>query len=486
MAIALARKYRPRTLKELIGQEETVRSITDSIVKKKLHHAYVFFGTRGIGKTSIARVMAKSINCRSGITKEPCQKCISCKEIDEGCFIDLIEIDAASNTKVDEFRDLLENISKSPVKGKYKVYIIDEVHMLSKYSFNALLKTLEEPPEHCIFILATTSIKQVPATILSRCLRFPLKAISNRVIAARLVEILQKENITFDVEGIKIIVDAAKGSMRDALSLLEQTLVYREKAIFAKDVKKMLGTIDEKIIIHLLKALQHRDEKHLLKISNKLCTEEVDFHSVISDIISLLHKIAVIQALPEMMTKENNLDIISLAKKIPKNDVHIYYQIAISGKYDLMYSNSLPSAFEMLLLRMLALTSPKFFKKNNSIIQKKSLESTVFSPKLSNNQVFSWLELINKIRIVGPAMVLAQHCKLLSMNKQTIKLAMADKYSDLLQKEYKQNIENAICSHYGGKFSVHIELENMNNFFLNSNQEKVKEISERFDAKITI
>lgn len=351
----LARKWRPRSFGTMVGQEHVLRALINALDNERLHHAYLFTGTRGVGKTTIARIFAKSLNCENGVTSNPCGVCSACTEIDEGRFIDLIEVDAASRTKVEDTRELLENVQYAPTRGRYKVYLIDEVHMLSTHSFNALLKTLEEPPPHVKFLLATTDPQKLPVTILSRCLQFNLKRMSPEMIAGHLENVLKAEEVEYDNMALLQIADGADGSMRDALSLLDQAIAFGGGSLKDEEVRTMLGTIDRSYVFRLLQALASHDAQALLDNIQGLAQMGIDFTSVLSELISQLHKVALAQVAPkalDQMPDEHTLK--DLASEISPEDVQLYYQIGITGRRDLPFAPDLRSGFEMIMLRMLA------------------------------------------------------------------------------------------------------------------------------------
>ncbi len=352
----LARKWRPRNFNELAGQEHVRQALTNALDNDRLHHAFLFTGTRGVGKTTIARILAKSLNCEQGIGSTPCGECPTCVEINEGRFVDLIEVDAASRTKVDETRELLENVQYAPTRGRYKVYLIDEVHMFSNSSFNALLKTLEEPPPHVKFLLATTDPQKLPATILSRCLQFNLKRLTVELIRDHLGHILGEEGIDFEAPALTRIARAADGSMRDALSLLDQAIAYGAGTLRDDEVRTMLGSIEQHHVIDLLNLLADGDAAALLARSARLTEQSPDFAGVLAEIISTLHHIALAQAAPEAIGDEldDREAVLALAQRLPPEDVQLYYQIALIGRRDLPLAPSPRGGFEMVLLRMLA------------------------------------------------------------------------------------------------------------------------------------
>ncbi|WP_455220300.1 DNA polymerase III subunit gamma/tau [Kaarinaea lacus] len=352
----LARKWRPRNFSELAGQEHVQRALINALESERLHHAFLFTGTRGVGKTTIARILAKSLNCEKGVSANPCGECSACKEISEGRFIDLIEVDAASKTKVEDTRDLLENVQYAPTRGRYKVYLIDEVHMLSTHSFNALLKTLEEPPPHVKFLLATTDPQKLPVTILSRCLQFNLKRLPAELITEHLEKILQQESLNFESNAIRLIADAADGSMRDALSLLDQAIAYGGGELKESEVRAMLGSIDKSQVFALLQALGNRNTKTLLEGIAQLATHSADFDQVCNELLSLLHRVALFQLAPEAIDQQHpeHAQISQIATLISPEDTQLYYQIGLIGKRDLTLAPNPQIGFEMTMLRMLA------------------------------------------------------------------------------------------------------------------------------------
>ncbi|PJD94066.1 MAG: DNA polymerase III subunit gamma/tau [Legionella sp.] len=351
--IALARKWRPRTFSELLGQEPLVRALSQSLKQGRVHHAYLFTGTRGVGKTSVARILAKALNCEQGISEQPCLTCDACQAIEQGRFIDLIEIDAASKTRVEDTRELLDNVQYAPSIGRYKIYLIDEVHMLSQHSFNALLKTLEEPPPHVKFLLATTDVHKLPITILSRCLQFHLKHVLDPVIVGHLQAILQDEHISYEPQALAIIAKEARGSMRDALSLLDQSLAGRTENLNAADVANLLGHTTEDYARQLIQALIDHNPQQLMMISREIAQSNGHFRYVLDELLSYLHRIAVVQTLataPEYI--EADPSIIRFGQQLSAEDTQLFYQIGLKGISDLPYAPTLAIGFEMLLLRM--------------------------------------------------------------------------------------------------------------------------------------
>ncbi|MCK4087127.1 DNA polymerase III subunit gamma/tau [Acinetobacter radioresistens] len=353
----LARKYRPRNFNELVGQSHVSRALTNALERGRLHHAYLFTGTRGVGKTTIARILAKCLNCETGVTSTPCEVCATCKAVNEGRFIDLIEIDAASRTKVEDTRELLDNVPYAPTQGRFKVYLIDEVHMLSTHSFNALLKTLEEPPEHVKFLFATTDPQKLPITVISRCLQFTLRPLAVDEITEHLTRILQKEEINADSDAIWQIGESAQGSLRDALSLTDQAIAYGQGEVHHQDVKEMLGLIDRTIIYDLILAIHQNNQARVSQLLLQFRHQALDVSLVLDQLISTLHELALLQYLPDLGLKysdEINRKILQLSRLISAQDLQLYYQIACKGRADLQLSVTQEQGFEMCILRLLA------------------------------------------------------------------------------------------------------------------------------------
>lgn len=352
----LARKWRPQNFQELVGQEHVQRALVNALNDDRLHHAYLFTGTRGVGKTTIARIFSKSLNCETGITSTPCGQCSTCMEIAEGRYVDLIEVDAASRTGVDDTRELLENVQYAPTRGRYKVYLIDEVHMFSKSSFNALLKTLEEPPPHVKFLLATTDPQKLPVTILSRCLQFNLKRLPVSLIISHLQHVLTQENVEHNVTALQLIAEAADGSMRDALSLLDQALAFGGGVVKELDVRDMLGSVSRDKVIGLLTALLQRDATQAMKLVAGLAEMSPDFENVLAELLSLLHHMSLAKTVPEALDEFVSARdvLLKLSEDVSAEDLHLFYQIALIGRRDLPLSPDARNGFEMILLRMLA------------------------------------------------------------------------------------------------------------------------------------
>ena len=377
----LARKWRPKTFNEVIGQQHVLAALANGLRENRLHHAYLFSGTRGVGKTSIARLFAKGLNCVNGVTAEPCGECEHCKAIEEGNFIDLIEIDAASRTKVEDTRELLDNVQYKPVVGRYKVYLIDEVHMLSRHSFNALLKTLEEPPEYVKFLLATTDPHKLPVTILSRCMQFHLKALEPQQISAHLADILQQENIPFEDLALDKLASAAQGSIRDSLSLTDQAIAMSNGNVTLSVVKEMLGLLDESQAIDIIYALQQGNGEKLMQVVNAVADKAGDWDELLREVAENLHKIAMQQLLPQPNIDESN-QIGFLAKHIAPEDVLFFYQVLVTGRKELALAPTPRMGAEMVLLRALAF-HPKLV---NHVIATESAQSAVENAAKSSMQ----------------------------------------------------------------------------------------------------
>jgi DNA polymerase-3 subunit gamma/tau len=355
--IVLARKWRPKRFAEMVGQEHVLRALTNSLDSGKIHHAFLFTGTRGVGKTTIARILAKSLNCERGVSSNPCGVCAACREIDEGRFVDLIEVDAASRTKVDDTRELLDNVQYAPSCGRYKVYLIDEVHMLSNHSFNALLKTLEEPPPHVKFLLATTDPQKLPVTVLSRCLQFSLKRLSSSLIAERMKVIATAEKLDFEPAALAHLARAADGSMRDGLSLLDQLIAFGGGVLSEANTRVMLGTIDRGHVTRIVEALAREDGPGLLAQVAELDRDAPDYDRALADLSAFLQRVAIVQIVPDAAQEDEQFDaeaLTRLSRSMAAEDVQLYYQIALAGRRDLSLAPDPRLGFEMTLLRMLA------------------------------------------------------------------------------------------------------------------------------------
>ncbi|NPE49990.1 DNA polymerase III subunit gamma/tau [Dickeya dadantii] len=353
----LARKWRPQTFADVVGQEHVLTALANGLSLGRIHHAYLFSGTRGVGKTTIARLLAKGLNCETGITATPCGQCDTCREIEQGRFVDLIEIDAASRTKVEDTRDLLDNVQYAPARGRFKVYLIDEVHMLSRHSFNALLKTLEEPPPHVKFLLATTDPQKLPVTILSRCLQFHLKALDAEQIRQHLQQVLEQEQLASEPRALQLLARAADGSLRDALSLTDQAIAMGQGQVTAAAVSQMLGTLDDEQPLALIEALVKGDGAGVMALMGQAASRGVDWEALLVETLTLLHRIAMLQLLPSALGEEYNQvapRLRELARVIPPAEVQLYYQTLLVGRKELPYAPDRRMGVEMTLLRALA------------------------------------------------------------------------------------------------------------------------------------
>ncbi len=427
----LARKWRPHNFTEVVGQSHVVKSLINALQHNRLHHAYLFTGTRGVGKTTIARILAKAINCENLQDANPCGACKVCRDLDEGRFLDLIEVDAASRTKVEDTRDLLDNAQYAPNQGRYKVYLIDEVHMLSGHSFNALLKTLEEPPPHVKFLLATTDPHKIPVTVLSRCLQFNLKRLTQGQILAQMEFILQEEKITFETPALKLLARAADGSMRDGLSLLDQAIVFGNGAVANDSVTGMLGTVAQQPVEDLLTALAQADALKIFDTIADIANTQSDFGEVLQQLLQVLHRIALVQYLPTAIDADFDSDMLaSLASLLPPEDVQLYYQIALLGQRDLELAIDSRSGFEMLMLRMLAfkpVTTETVAIKPTPIAAIKpiipSVAPTATKPPVqATGDERDWATIIEQLNLTGPGKALANNCALDYMDDKVCSL----------------------------------------------------------------
>ncbi len=370
----LARKWRPANFAQMVGQEHVLQALINALDSERLHHAYLFTGTRGVGKTTVARIFAKSLNCDKGITSKPCGDCSSCLEIDEGRSVDLIEIDAASRTGVEDMRELLDNTQYVPTRGRFKIYLIDEVHMLSKHSFNALLKTLEEPPPHIKFLLATTDPQKLPVTVLSRCLQFNLKRMSKQQIKSHLEYLLEEEKIENEATALVLLASAADGSMRDALSLLDQAIAYGGGSVLQHTVETMLGSISRDYLFKLFDALLQQDAVAIMREARNIISHNPDYQRVCAEMISVLQQMALLQSGVDIDSVDDMPDeqIGNLSARLSSEEIQLYYQIILQGRHDLNISPDEAAGFEMLMLRLLAFSPDNDLKKQLSA-EKKSL-----------------------------------------------------------------------------------------------------------------
>ena len=483
MSQVLARKWRPRSFRELVGQEHVVRALSNALRGQRLHHAYLFTGTRGVGKTTLARIIAKSLNCEGGVTDEPCGKCGACTEIDAGRFVDLIELDAASNTQVDNMRELLENAMYAPTAGRYKVYIIDEVHMLSRNAFNAMLKTLEEPPAHVKFILATTDPQKVPVTVLSRCLQFNLKQIPQAQIQGRLEAVLQSEGIFAEPAALALIARAAQGSLRDALSLLDQAIAHGGGKVELASARDMLGAVDQTYLHSVLRALAAGDGAALIAEADRMNERSLSFETALQELATLLHRLALVQLVPQAAGDDDPDHAIlrELSALFAADELQLYYQIAVQGRSEIGLAPDEYAGFTMTLLRMLAFAPASGGSTDNAEPRRlraalvASPSSAVASPPLSGTQRpvasaesapaaanesenSAWGEIVEALGVNGMARMLAQHCELVKLEPQRIQLKLPRAHEHLLEKAYQERLKAALQKRYGADVHVSITL----------------------------
>ncbi|MDZ4097206.1 MAG: DNA polymerase III subunit gamma/tau [Methylophilaceae bacterium] len=499
----LARKWRPKSFETLVGQEHVVRALSNALDQQRLHHAYLFTGTRGVGKTTLSRILAKSLNCETGVTSKPCGVCSACVAIDKGSFIDYVELDAASNRGVDDMTALLEKAVYAPTQGRYKVYMLDEVHQLTGHAFNAMLKTLEEPPAHVKFILATTDPQKVPVTVLSRCLQFNLRQMAGTAISDHLQSILGQENIPFDALALHLIARAANGSMRDALSLLDQAIAYGGSAVKEQEVRSMLGAIDQSYLFDLLDTLVAQDGTKLMEYARQMEQRSLSFEAALGDLANLLYQIAVCQSAPNSLAHDlpDHQRLMGLAGKLSAEQVQLFYQIALLGRRDIGLAPDEFAGFTMCLLRMLAFipvdtpATPKKEKQThtttavptlsaltakeaNAATQPSAIEQpailnaqdttlvakaeTPEQPPLIADAIASdapsfdgnWRSLVDRLKL-GLARALAQNCELLSHDAHNFYLSVPEAHKHLLGESYQEKLHAALAQYFGTKIKLH-------------------------------
>ncbi|PZP65062.1 MAG: DNA polymerase III subunit gamma/tau [Azospira oryzae] len=469
MTQVLARKWRPRRFEELVGQEHVVRALANALEQQRLHHAYLFTGTRGVGKTTLARLLAKALNCERGVTASPCGECTACREIDAGRFVDLIELDAASNTQVDNMRELLENALYAPVSGRCKVYIIDEVHMLSRNAFNAMLKTLEEPPEHVKFVLATTDPQKIPVTVLSRCLQFNLKRIPPPLVAERLRQVLEAEGVAFEPAALQLLARAAQGSLRDGLSLLDQAIAHGGGKVEEASVRAMLGAVEGEYLYTILKAVKEGDGARLKRIADDMEACSVSFEGALQDLASMLTQVALAQAAPEALGDDTpqREQVLALARLLDPEEVQLYYQIAVHGRSELDLAPDEYAGFTMTLLRMLAF-APQGAEPGVAT-RTCTAASGAPAPAVTGAAAtgpgagaagpgsfsgLDWAKLTAQLQLTGMARQLAEHCELASINDEEISLCVPEAHRYLLDKRYEDRVAAALRQHFGRPLRV--------------------------------
>lgn len=479
----LARKWRPRTFHELVGQEHVVRALTHALDQQRLHHALLFTGTRGVGKTTIARIFAKSLNCETGISSTPCGVCAACREIDAGRFVDLIEVDAASRTKVEDTRELLENVQYAPSRGRFKVYLIDEVHMLSSHSFNALLKTLEEPPPHIKFLLATTDPQKLPVTILSRCLQFSLKRLPAAMIADYLRQVLEREGIPGEDAALRLLARAGDGSMRDALSLLDQAIAFGGGQVEAAAVSTMLGDIDRRQVVGLLDALAANDAPTLMRRVAELDEIAPDYAAVLAELSSLLQGVALAQVVPEAIADDGVADpaeLHRLARQLLPEDVQLFYQIALHGRRDLPLAPDPRGGFEMVLLRMLCFrpavaddappaagpapaAAPAVTRALPPAPPPAAAAPPATAPPAATSAApppaaTDWSALVKQLGLTAIAQQVAMHCALAEQDGDRFRLHLDPGRAQMLNQAIEDRIKAALEQHFGRPIQLKIQL----------------------------
>jgi DNA polymerase-3 subunit gamma/tau len=507
-ALALARKWRPRVFADLKGQEHVVQALSNALTQGRLHHAYLLTGTRGVGKTTLARILAKCLNCETGVTATPCGTCSACTQIDAGRFVDLLELDAASNTGVDNMREVLDNAQYAPTVGRYKVYIIDEVHMLSKPAFNSMLKTLEEPPAHVKFILATTDPQKIPVTVLSRCLQFNLKPMPPALVAQHLGEVLAQENVAAEPAALNILARAAAGSMRDALSLTDQAIAYGSGRIEAAAVEAMLGTVRRDYLFDLLDALAAQDGDALLSQARTLAERGIAFDAALQDMGNLLTQLALLLHAPGAVEAGMDAERMqATAAQLDAETVQLYYQIALNGRRDLPYAPDEFSGFCMTLLRMLAFVAGSGAPRPLSAARPTPARTepapraaapaavpsvppsvpaavprgeTVSAEPLaapapavtdmavpaaplqarepSPNGAWDWLAIVAELRLGGMAKMLADHCELVSQADNAVTLRVGEAHKHLLDGAYQDKLVSTLRDKYGAALQVTFEI----------------------------
>ncbi|MGH8707026.1 MAG: DNA polymerase III subunit gamma/tau [Burkholderiales bacterium] len=456
----LARKWRPRNFSTLVGQEHVVRALRHALEQKRLHHAYLFTGTRGVGKTTLARILAKCLNCETGITAEPCGRCSACEEIDGGRFIDLLEVDAATNTRVDEMRQLLDTAQYAPTRGRFKVYVIDEVHMLSNSAFNAMLKTLEEPPEHLKFVLATTDPQKIPVTVLSRCLQFNLKQMPAAAIAGHMAGLLKAEGVGFDPGALQLIGRAAAGSMRDALSLLDQAIAHGGGSVATDSVRDMLGAVDDTYLLRLLEAVAAGEGAQLMAIADEMQARSLSFDAALQDLAGLLLKLAVMHVAADAVdpTEPGREALASLASRMDAERVQLCYQIALHGRDDLALAPDEHAGFVMTLLRMLAF-------RPEPASAAVSVERAAAAPRAGSagkgavqRAPFDgdWPSLVRQLPVGGAAGELARNSALLRHAIGAIELVVPKSMAHLADRSYQEKLKAVLEQHFGSPLALKV------------------------------
>lgn len=495
----LARRFRPQTFADVVGQNHVVRALANALDQQRLHHAYLFTGTRGVGKTTLARIFAKALNCERGIASTPCGECSACQQIAAGRFADFIELDAASHTGIDNMREIMDNAQYVPTAGRFKIYLIDEVHMLSKAAFNSILKTLEEPPAHVKFILATTDPQKIPVTVLSRCLQFNLKQMAPAEIEGQMRAILQSENVSFDVGALQLIARNAEGSMRDALSLLDQAIAYGGGRLDEATVRAMLAIVDSSYLFNLLEALALGDAAAALQEVDQIVARSVDLEAALQELATLLHYIALAQTLPAALNDVPERErIVALAARIEPEQVQLYYQIALNGRRDFSVAPDAYAGFSMPLLRMLAFTpktelaprsesprrEPSITPSTPNTVKAKAAapapaaqtatpaavadarpaepESRPAQEETKRAFDGDWLAVVARLKPGGMARMLAEHCELQNFTENAVELCVPHEQKHLLERAYQDKLRAELKQQFGTALRVEFALGSVN------------------------
>ncbi|HEX6635990.1 MAG TPA: DNA polymerase III subunit gamma/tau [Usitatibacter sp.] len=488
----LARKWRPRVFEEIVGQPHVVTALTNALESKRLHHAYLFTGTRGVGKTTLARILAKAINCETGITAHPCGKCRACTEIDAGRFVDLLEVDAATNTKVDEMRELLDTAQYMPVSGRFKVYIIDEVHMLSRHAFNSMLKTLEEPPEHVKFILATTDPQRLPVTVLSRCLQFNLKPLAPALIAQHLKNVLEAEKVAYEEPALQQLGKAAAGSLRDSLSLLDQAIAHGAGKVTAAQVTDMLGSLGGDLLWPLLERVVEGDGPGTVREAERVASRSVSLDGALEEIAAMLHRVALAQAGIEPPADDPDASrVAALAQRLDAGQVQVLYQVAILARRDLSLAPDEFAGFSMGLLRMLSFVKPSDSPRapRESPVAKQAAAKFARPPAPSATRPASgpapspaseapasapspaggaiafegdWGAFVEKLGLTGMAGMVARHGELASFENGHLDLVVPETHRMYAEKAYQEKLKAALVPHLGANLRITVRIGGTN------------------------